>query len=102
MEQHGEADPAEQFRTNAIRNAVDDFGAVLGRVDMNAERPRSVWHIHDPGYSFGHLTGVGARRFEGAQPLQRDVRDVARRPAAWAWSASACGALRPAMSRMPA
>ena len=34
VEQIGEADPAEQFRTNAIRDAVDDLGAILGRVDM--------------------------------------------------------------------
>ena len=48
MEQIGEADPAEQFRTNAIRNAVDDFGAILGRVDMNAEWPFAEGHVDDP------------------------------------------------------
>jgi hypothetical protein len=37
LEQVGETDPVEQFRTNAIRNAVDDFGAILGLVDMNSK-----------------------------------------------------------------
>jgi hypothetical protein len=48
VEQVGEADPAEQFRTNAIRNAVDDFGAIPGRVDMNAEWLLAEWHVDDP------------------------------------------------------
>ena len=80
MEQIGEADPAKQFRTNAIRDAVDDLGAILGRVDMNSERPLAERHVHDPRNRFGHRTGVGIRWFEGAQPIQRDIRNVARRP----------------------
>ena len=80
VEQIGEADPAEQFRTNAIRDAVDDLGAILGRVDMNSERPLAERHVHDPRNRFSHLIGVGIRWLEGAQPLQRNIGDVARRP----------------------
>ena len=84
MEQIGEADPAEQFRTNAIRDAVDDLGAILGRVDMNSEWPLAERHVHDSRNRFGHLTGIGIRWFEGAQPLQRGIRPMLK-------AADACG-----------
>lgn len=34
-----EVDPTEKFCTTSIRYAVDDLRAIIGRIDMNTERP---------------------------------------------------------------
>jgi hypothetical protein len=44
-----------------IRDAVDDLGALLGRVDMHSERALAGRHVHDPRKRFGHFTGVCIR-----------------------------------------
>ena len=61
MKQIGKADPAEQFRTNTIGDAVDDLGAILGRVDINSERPLAERHGHNSRNRFGDLAGVRVR-----------------------------------------
>jgi hypothetical protein len=66
MEQIGEADPAQQFAADAIRHTIDDLGAVLGRVDMDAKRPLAERHVHDLRDRLGDLAGVRIGRFQGA------------------------------------
>jgi hypothetical protein len=75
---------AELFRRIGLADllhpaAVDDLGAIQGRVDMNSERPLAEWHVHDPRNRLGYLTGFGIRWLAGAQPLC-DIGDVAGWP----------------------
>ncbi len=41
LQQVPEADAAKQFRPDTVGDAVDDLRAVLGWIDMDAERPRT-------------------------------------------------------------
>lgn len=58
MEEIAEADPAQKFGADAVRHAVDDFGAVLRGVDMEAKRPLAERHVHDSRDRLGDLAGV--------------------------------------------
>jgi hypothetical protein len=46
-EQICDTNAPEHFGTDAIGDAVDDFSAVLGWIDVGAERPLAERHQHD-------------------------------------------------------
>jgi hypothetical protein len=58
-----EVDPTEKFRTNSIRYAVDDLRAIIGSIDMNAERPLAKRQAISPKQPFDSASrGREARR----------------------------------------
>jgi hypothetical protein len=42
-----EPDPGEELRADAVGHGADDRGAVVDRVDVDSERPRSVRQLDD-------------------------------------------------------
>jgi hypothetical protein len=69
FEQVLEADAAEQFRPDTVGNAVDDLRAVLGRIDMDAERPRTEGLADDIDDGGGYRAGIGVGWFKRCQAL---------------------------------
>ena len=59
---------------DAVGDAIDDFGAVLRRIDMDAERPCAEGHADDIDDGLGDCAGIGVGRFECCQALQAPAR----------------------------
>src|SRR3979490_432991 len=52
LQQILDADAPEQFGADTVGDAVDDLGAILRRIDMDAERSLAERHVDDPDDGF--------------------------------------------------
>jgi hypothetical protein len=62
--------PELLFRPDAVRNAVDDLRAILGRLERGAERPFAEWHVDDFDDRRGDRTDIDIGGFERSETSQ--------------------------------
>src|SRR5260370_5813678 len=65
-----QADAPEHFRTDPIRDAVDDLAAVLGRVDVGPEWALAKGQVDDLDDRLGDSAHIGVGGFERSETLQ--------------------------------
>jgi hypothetical protein len=70
LQQILKADIAAHFDANAVCDTSDDFGAILGGVDMNAERSGAERRIDDPDHCFGDPCRIGIDRLKRGKALE--------------------------------
>ena len=58
------------FRPDAVRNAVDDLRAILGRLERGAEWPFAEWHVDDFDDRRGDRTDIDIGGFERSETSQ--------------------------------
>jgi len=68
-----EPDAPEHLSPHAIRDTVDDFGPVLGRIDVHAKRSSAEGCIDYFDDGFGYRTGVGIGGFQARETLEGRV-----------------------------
>src|SRR5258707_8743196 len=69
-EQVLQADAPEHFRTDPVRDAVDDLAAVLRRVDMGPEWALAKGQVDDLDDRLGDSAHIGVGGFERSETLQ--------------------------------
>ncbi len=79
-EQIRDTDAPEHFCADAVGDAVDDFRAVLRRIDMHAERPLAERHADHPNDRFGNIARVSVGGLKRGEALQRLIRQARIRP----------------------
>ena len=71
-----QANIAEHFGPDTVGDAVDDLGAILRRVDMDAERPGAEGPVDDIDDGCGNGGRIGVGRLQGGEALQRLFRNA--------------------------
>ena len=79
-EQIFDTDAAEHFRADTVGDAVDNFGAVLRRIDVRAERPLAEGHADHADDRFGDGPCIGVGGLKRGETLQRLIRQARIRP----------------------
>ena len=67
MEQVREADAVQHLVAHAVDHREGHRGAVLGRIDMDAERALAEGHVDQVGDGDGHGGWIGVRRGDAAE-----------------------------------
>ena len=75
-EQILEADAPEHLRADAIGDTVDDFRAILRRIDMDPERPLAKRHVDHLDDRIRDRRDIRVGGLERRKPLQGLVREA--------------------------
>jgi len=66
-----QTDAPKHFTADPVSHAIDDFRAILRRIDMDPERALAEWQIDHIDNGVSHGAGIGVGWLQRRQALQR-------------------------------